>query len=149
MVKGTIFWKFDLDETIRELEQLEGNIILIQRLRDVGWNALDDPERAYACGTITDDDELIICESDFEPIVIDGETVEPEEALELYSVDELEEAGLVQEASAVQVDKYITPYEMSVNFNLGDVAIELLSGDYSFQEVIDAAYDADLLHPNT
>lgn len=145
LVEGTVFYRFDLEETIRELEQLEGNLILIQRLRDVGWDALDDPERAYACGMITRDDELIICESDFEPIIIDGQQVEPEEALESFTISELEDAGLVKDATAAQINKYITVYEMSTNFDLDRVALELLQDDYTFQEIVSAAEDADLI----
>lgn len=144
-MEGTIFWRFDLDETTRELEQLDGNLILIQRLYDVGWNALDDVERAYAAAIITDDDELIICESNFEPILIDGELVEPEEALQQYDVRDLEEAGYVRDATASAVQKFITPYEMSTRFDLGEVVKELIDEDYSFQEIVDDAKDADLI----
>lgn len=145
LVSGTKIWRFQVDETARQLEQLEGNLILIQRLYDVGWNALDDPERAYASAIITDDDELLIVESDFEPVEIFGEVVEPDELLETYSLEELEDAGLVKEATASAVNKYITVYEMSTNFDLDRVALELLQDDYTFQEIVEAAKDADLI----
>ena len=144
-IDSTTFWRFNLEETIRELEQLEGNLILIQRLIDDGWNALDDVERLYASAIITDDDDLIICESNFEPIAVNGEITEPEEALNLFSVEELEDAGYVRDATPSVIQKYITPYEMSTRFDLDRVALELLQDDYTFQEIVDAARDAELI----
>jgi len=144
-VQETIFYRFNLEDTIRDLRRQNANIILIQRLQDVGWNALRDLDVAFISAIIDDDDNLIVCESNYEPIDLNNEEVEPEEMLDRFSVETLDRLGLVQNADSKTVHKYITEYELSDQFDLDNVVLELLNDGHSFQEVVQAARDLDYI----
>ena len=88
-----------------------------------------------------DGDTLYICQTNYDPIMVNGEETNPETAMEDFGPEAL--SDYIQDASDDIVRRYITIYEVT-NFDVDEVATELIQNGYSFRELIDYYNDLDI-----
>lgn len=137
---GTTFYKCTLDQVIEALKKADSNIWLQYVINEYGWDALDFKHNLFGSEII--DDVLYICKTDGYEIQINGEDVEPEFALEDYSVEEL--SAYIDDADDDIITNSITTYELKP-IDLDEVSLRLLESGNSFKDVVKAAYDADII----
>ena len=109
-------------------------------INEYGWDALDFKHNLFGSEII--DDVLYICKTDGYEIQINGEDVEPEFALEDYSVEEL--SAYIDDADDDIITNSITTYELKP-IDLDEVSLRLLELGNSFIDVVKAAQDADII----
>lgn len=136
LVEGTTFYRVTPDQ-IRRYYSDDDNIIVKYLVRNEGLQAFDI-DQIYGSALIGSD--AYICVNDGEPIEVDGEEVDPEDALELFDIEDLQE--YIQDADDEIIRRYLSMYELD-EFDLDSVAIELLSAGYSFVAIAQAAEDLE------
>lgn len=134
---GTIFWKTDLDQIQEALE--DSNPFIRVALSLDGYKAIDFRYNLF--GSYVDGDTLYICQTNYDPIMVNGEETNPETAMEDFGPEAL--SNYIQDASDDIVRRYITIYEVT-NFDVDEVATELIQDGYSFRELIDYYNDLDI-----
>ena len=135
---GTVFYRVTLDEAI-EVARSE-NIILMQRLMDRGWNALDFETHLYGSAVI--DDVLYLCDSDGYEIEVDGEMIDAESALDEYPLESL--SKYIRPADKTVIRRDISTYELGP-FDLDKVCYNLLDNGYNFAKIVSAAVDGNFI----
>ena len=135
---GTRFYRIPLEFAIEVLK--DDNIILINRLSEDGWNALDLKTNFY--GSTVEGDDFYLCDTDGKDIEIQGELIDPESVIDEMGLDAIQ--PYVAEATPEIVHRNISTYELGP-VDMDDVAYKLLEEGYSFQKIVDAAEDASLL----
>ena len=136
---GTIFYSVTEDELKRYYKD-NGNIFTKYLVQEEGFKAFD-LDRMYGSAVIGD--TLYICETDGSFIEVNGEEVEPEFALEDYTIEDLE--PYIQELPEKDIKNKLGNYELA-DFDINDVSTYLIADEgYEFFEVIDALKDLDLL----
>lgn len=135
---GTTYYTASLDDVISAMRSQGGNIWIYASFKKLGWDAIDFAHNLYGSQVI--DNVLYLCITDGHDIDVNGESVNPEEALEDYDVSEL--SAYIQPADADIIRKYITQYEIKTpDFN--NWADDLIS-DYYFTDLVrDAQEFAD------
>ena len=131
---GTIYYKTTVEEIIDTLKDQEANPWLIAAFQNDGYDAIDFKHNLYGSAVL--DDGLYICVTDGHDIEVNGEEVDPEDALEDYSVDEL--SKYIQPATPDIIKRWITPDEIKKPW-LDKWAPELLNSGHSFIELAEAA----------
>lgn len=137
---GTTYYEVDIDDALDAIEKSDGNIWILSVLRSDGWDALDLDNNLFGSRVI--DDKLYICQTDGQDIQVDEELVDPEKALDKYSIEEL--SAYIQPADDDTITKNITGYEISFS-DVEKVAKELLEEGYSFNDIVRDAEDLSLI----
>lgn len=117
----------------------DANIWVTALIDRDGLDALDFHDSLFGSKVIGD--TLYICKTDGSDISVDGENVDPETALDDYSEDEL--SDYIEDADDKTIIKSITEYELNFK-DVEQLAIELLTQNYAFSELYDAANEIDL-----
>lgn len=138
--RGTTFYRCTIDQVIETLENIDANMWLQYVIKEYGWDAIDFKHNLFGSEII--DDVLYICKTDGYEIQINGEDVEPEFALEDYSIEEL--SAYIEDATDDIVRSSITTYELKP-IDLDEVSLRLLELGNSFTDVVKSAQDADLI----
>lgn len=137
---GTKFYKVTIEDVIDALKQSNGNIWVIHMLESEGWDAIDFENNLFGSRVI--DDELFICETDGQDIQVNGRSVDPEKALDIYSISEL--SAYIQPADVNKITSSITGYEIKLS-DVDNVAVELIQSGHSFTDVVKDAEELGLL----
>ena len=133
---GTTFYYTDLDNVREVLRNNDLNIFAQYWLDQYGWEAINLKDNLFGSQII--DDLLYICVTDGSDMIINGEAVDPEFALEEYGVDAC--SAYIEPAPDDIITRYISEYEIDVA-DFEEAAMELLKGGYSFAELYKAAED--------
>lgn len=130
-----IFYKITAD-ALREAYSDDKSNLFIQHMIEKEGMSCIDLKQLYGSDII--DDVLYLCVDRGYDIVINGEEVNPEEALDKYTVEEL--SAYIQEADEETIQWYIN--EAVITFDdPDDIAIELLEAGHSFREVADNFFE--------
>ncbi len=129
---GTTFYAVTLEQIIDTYSKPDNNVWIMQSFIESGWDAIDYDNNLFGSQII--DDVLYICVTDGRDIIIDDENVDPEEALELYDIDDLGE--YIQPASDQVIKKYITEYELNMP-DFDKWAPSMISSKYDFTKLVD------------
>ena len=125
---GTHFYKTNAQEIIDALKEDDANVWLIAAFEQLGLDALDFDHHMW--GSYVDENgNLYICVSDLEPIEVNGEEVDPEEAFEDYSPEEL--SAYIEPATPKIITDRISEIEIKHPYFDGWAA-DLLEGGHSF-----------------
>lgn len=143
---GTTFYKITYDAIVDAYEDY--NIVVWQALKDYGWDAFDISKYLY--GSQMFDDVLYVCDTDGVDIEVDdagdfGDNglLNPEEALAAVGPESLQE--YIKVPSDDEIRKLVTPYDLSDGYDLDEIATQLLAQGYTFNEIVTAAADAQLI----
>lgn len=138
---GTKFYRCTLDNILSALENSkDANIWVVESIRQNGLDALNIESGLFGSKII--DNILYICRTDGKDITIDGESIDPEKALNLASIDQLSE--YIEDADDKFIVKNITEYE--VNFrDIDKLGQALLDQGHGCLELLKAAAEIDLI----
>ena len=144
---GTTFYKITYDAIVDAYEDY--NIVVWQALKNYGWDAFDISKYLY--GSQMFDDVLYVCDTDGVDIEVEdagefGENgmINPEEALAAVGPESLQEYIKVPDDDEIR--KLVTPYDLNEGgLDLDEIATQLLQQGYSFNEIVTAAADAQLI----
>ena len=134
-IAGTVFYKVTPELLNEYMDEPDLNLYVKQELIDRGFAAIDI-KKLYGSAEI--DGDLYICVTDYNDIEVDGNLVDPEEALEEYSVDQLQQ--YIQPATLDILHSNITEYEVDFE-DLVDSTIGLLESGHSLRSVFSAYQD--------
>lgn len=116
---GTRFFKIPIDVLKKAAE--DENILLKTLIDEEGWGAINI-DGMYGSKVIGD--TLYYCETDGEPIQVNGQEVDPEEALEEFQVDDL--SDFIYDPSEDEIKKMISEYDI-MPFDIDAIAEELIT----------------------
>ena len=136
---GTTFYEVT-DEMLQDFYRDDKNIVLTYLVRNEGLDAFDTVETAVGSAMI--DGILYVCVTDGAEIDVNGELVDPEYALDEYSLEEL--SDYIVPADDEVLKRFVSQYELRP-VDLDDIAIELLNAGHSFSTIVQDAADLDLL----
>ena len=125
---GTAFYSVTEDQ-LQNYYDNEENIIIRYLVNEYGFEAFDI-ERLYGSAII--DDVLYICDTNGEEILVGGQSINPEDALENFTLDELSTYVIPADDSIIK--RYLSEYELA-EFDLDDVAYDLIDGTTTFSDV--------------
>lgn len=133
---GTTYYRATLDNVIQTLTRNDANIFLLYLIEEDGFDALDFKSHMFGSAVVEENNEdvIYICVTDGYEIEVDGERIDPEDALENYDPVYLQDH--IQEANDDVIMRNITPYELS-DFDESSVAKGILrTYDVSFKKVV-------------
>ena len=138
---ATTIWEIPLDSVKNFYED---NPFITYLLNESGFGAFDI-DKSFP-GSYVNGDTLYLLDTDYEPIeILDTVIDDPETLLDDYSIEDLDEFGLISDATVEIIRRDLTDYELRP-FDVDDVATELImSGDYAFSEIVKAADKLDYL----
>lgn len=134
--EGTTFYKITLDQ-LKSFYNNEKNIIVRYVIDQYGFEAFD-LEHMY--GSVLDGDTLYLCVTDGYEISVNGESIDPESALEDYSTEDL--SSYIQDGTDEIINRYLSEYEL--NSISADICTELVQDGYDFIIVLEAARKLDM-----
>lgn len=136
---GTTFYTITEDQLLKHYDKAE-NLIVRNVVSDEGFKAFD-LDSMYGSKII--DDTLYLCVTDGMEITVNGNEVDPEFALEDYSISDL--SKYIKEGDDTIINRYVSEYELK-DIDLNKVAIDILDGGaVTFTDVVKYAADLDLL----
>lgn len=137
MGQRTVWYEADLDMVRNALR--EENLILYGAIQTHGFDAIKDIDMNIPGSYIDDvEDRIYICVTDGSQVVVDGEEVDPDEAMEEYGPEALE--GYILPATNQMIVNKLTSYEIN-NYDLDLVAQDLMDESYSFIDIYEAYKD--------
>lgn len=128
---GTTFYSATVDDIIDAYGDVTLNAWIRQAFVDRGLDAIDYDHNLYGSAII--DDVLYICVTDGYDIEVNGEEVDPEEALSEYTPEDL--SDYIKPATAEIIRRNITEYEL-ITPDFESWAIDLLRDGYSFSKLV-------------
>lgn len=137
---GTTFYKVTVADLVNHYK--ESNNIVTSAIIDMYEFDVFDLDRMYGSAII--DDTLYLCVTDNKDIIVDGEAVDPEHALEEYDIEDLED--YIEPATDEVLNRYASYYEFDPSkIDIDEVAAELLNGGHHLTQIIEDMTDIDLL----
>lgn len=131
---GTTFYKTNVEQILDVLKDNDANVWLIAAFQNEGLNALDLEHHLF--GSYEDGENLYICVTDGHEINVNDEEVDPELAMENYSVEQL--SAYIKDATPEVILERITEFEIKPPYFDGWAA-ELLEDGHTFVELMEAA----------
>lgn len=133
---GTTWYRVTSEQFRNFIDDREENVFVKYT---ANTNGLESLNISQMFGSAIYDDELFICVTDGQPIVVGADAnVNPETAFENYTPEELE--AYIEDAKDSELTKYITYREFKqelLDDDQTNAAIEALqSGDYTLEDVI-------------
>lgn len=138
-VIGTVFYEVTEDQLKSYYDESVDNMISKYLVREYGFDAFD-LDRMYGSAVV--DDNLYICVTDGDYIEIDGYEINPEDALQEYSIEDLQ--AFIQPADDEIMKRYVSSYEFKTP-DMDEVALELLTAGHSFYQIVEDANELDLM----
>lgn len=130
---GTVFYHITEDQ-LSACADRSDNAIFQYMVDTYGLDAINTESNLYGSRII--DGDLYLCETDDKYIQVHGERVNPEHALDYFSVDEL--SDYIEEVDDEKLDKLLDGREL-VEFDLDDVAEKMFQEGYSLEDITKAA----------
>lgn len=138
---GTTFYRITEDQ-LKDFYDTNKNVVLRYIVEKLGFNAftIDNMWGSYYDEA---DDTFYYCKTDGKEIIVDGEEVDPEFALEEFGPEDLGE--YIQDGTDTEIKSFFTEYELSDNIDINDIAYDLISDGYDFTQVLEEMNKLDLL----
>lgn len=135
---GTIFYRITEDQ----VEDLDGdNLFIKEAFNMYGFNAFD---LSTLYGSIVEDNVLYLCKTDGQYITVEGEEVDPEEALSQYGVAAC--SSYIQDGTPDIIRRNLSGYELNKEYiDVDEIALSLLQAGHHFREIVEDADDAYVL----
>jgi hypothetical protein len=132
---ATTIWEIPLDSVKNFYED---DPFITYLLNESGFDAFDI-DKSFP-GSYVNGDTLYLLDTDYEPIeILDTVIDDPETLLDEYTIEDLDEFGLISSATVEIIRRNLTDYELKP-FDFDDVATDLiLSDDYTFTELLKSA----------
>lgn len=137
---GTIWYEAEFDQVRDALK--EENLILYGAFLTNGFDCISNLDINLP-GSYVQGDYLYICESDGEPINVNGDEVDPEYAMEEYEPELL--SAYIVPADDKIIKQKLTEYEIT-NYDIDEVAYELFDEGYTFTTIL---ADYEKIQPNS
>lgn len=122
----TRFYPVELDWFIQLLKDNDKNPMLIWLVEQKGFDAFD-LDQLY--GSAVSDDVLYLCDTNGEDILIDGEPVDPETAIENYGIEAIQ--PYISDPDTKYILRYLSPDEVS-EIDLEEAAQALMNQPYKY-----------------
>lgn len=135
---GTAFYAVT-EDLLKQFYNDSENPIMQHLVNTYGFDAFDI-DTLYGSEII--DGVLYVCDTNGSYIDVNGEEVDPESALESFTLDEL--SDYIIDADESIIKRYLTEHELA-GFDLDDVAYDMIHNGYAFSEVAKWADKMDLL----
>lgn len=136
---GTRFYAVSEDQ-LKDAFRTESNNIIRYIINRDGVNAFDLDRALF--GSAVFDDVLYICDTDGKQILVNGKEIDPEDALDTYGVEELED--YIEDADDKIIKRKLTFYELK-HMNLDNLAKEMIENNFGFTELVRNAEELGLL----
>lgn len=127
---GTTFYSVTLDRIIDYYSDSTRNVWIRQAFIERDWDAIDFDNNLFGSQVV--DDVLYICVTNGD-MVVNETHIDPEEALEIYSPDEI--AEYIKPATDDIIKRYITEYEIKMP-DFDNWAITILNDGYDFAKLV-------------
>lgn len=138
--RGTTYYRCSLSEIIDSLSDTDANPWIISELSNYGWDAIDFKHNLFGSRII--DGILYICETNGQDISVNGNNIDPETALNEYSLEDL--SNYITKADDKIISSKITGYEIQFK-DIDTTAIHLIESGISFQDVVQYADELNLI----
>ncbi|MCM1226122.1 MAG: hypothetical protein NC320_01695 [Clostridium sp.] len=135
---GTTYYLVTFDQIQKFFNGEDSNVWIGKSFEELGWAAIDFDNNLFGSQIIGDD--LYICVTDGKDIEVNGDLVNPEEALEICAPDDLSE--YIKSASNGIIQRYITEYEI-VMPDFDNWAADLLEDNISFSRMVSDFHEFD------
>lgn len=129
---GTTYYTITKDALRKAFGDDSENVWLKAAIEADGFDAIDLDKNLFGSKVIGD--TLYLCITDGRDIMVDGIAVDPEEALDEYTPEQL--SDFVAHATDKLIRRYITPYEI-YEPDFDELAVDLLKGGVSFSRLVD------------
>lgn len=129
--KGTTFYLVTFEQIQKYFNNEDTNIWISKAFEELEWDAIDFDNNLFGSQIIGDD--LYICVTDGVDIEVGDELVYPEEALDIYTPDELSE--YIKPATDEVIQKYITEFEL-VTPDFDKWAYDIIANNISFSKMV-------------
>lgn len=133
----TVFYKTTVNDVKKYLKK--ENIWLKMVFDLYEWNCININDML---GSKIIDNVLYICESDFAVFEIDGEDVDPVSMLSDFDIDEIQD--FIEPVTTDILKQRLTHYEFKIK-DINEIAFDLIVSGYDFKEIVEAAYDIEVL----
>ena len=133
---GTSFYEISLDDAISVFRSNNNNAWIYKSLLEYGWDCIDFQHNLFGSKVI--DNTLYLCVTDGQEILVQDDFVDPETALNLYDLSELED--YIESADSDIITYYITEYEIDEP-QFDKWAESLLKSGYTFTKLV-SDYDS-------
>lgn len=131
---STVYYKADLDD-VKKIVKENSNPFVVYSIYEHGF---EDIQIDQMPGSYIDKDTIYICFTNGKSLNINGEEVDPENAIEELGLESV--SAFIQDAPAEIVTHELNPYVFDLD-NLEDCASWLLDKGYSLGEIVDAYND--------
>lgn len=135
---GTIFYRIPLQDVIKYYDNPKRNIWVWKSFVEEGWNCINFDNSLF--GSAVDGSDLYLCVTDGMEIDVDGNAVDPEQALEEYDLDELSDYILPGNDGIIR--RYITDSEIKTP-KFDKWASDLIDDGYDFTSLVEDAMEFD------
>lgn len=129
---GTTYYTITKDALRKAFDGDSENVWLKAAIESDGFGAIDLDKNLFGSKVIGD--TLYLCITDGRDIMVDGIAVDPEEALDEYTPEQL--SDFVAHATDKLIRRYITPYEI-YEPDFDELAVNLLKDGVSFGRLVD------------
>lgn len=136
---GTVFYRVDKD-LLKKLADESDNTIFQFLVKEYSFNAFDFKKNLFGSGIVNN--VLYVCNTDGSDILVNGDEVDPESALEDYNIEELE--GYIQDIDVDDLSKYLTYYELDVP-DMDGLITNMVKDGYAPTQIIRDAKDMGML----
>lgn len=140
---GTTFYIIH-ESDIRNMYSDDANIVFRYAVDLYGFDAFDT-SRFYGSEFISTD-TFVLCVTDGLEIEINSDLVDPESALSEYDIEVLAENGFViEDPDEAIIRRFFSPYELSNDIDIDDIASELLRDGYHLRQIVEDAQELDII----
>ena len=138
-VGSTVFYTITESQLLKHYDA-DDNYIVRYIVSENGFDAFEI-DNMYGSKLIGD--ILYLCVTDGNDIIVNGEEIFPEDALDMYDISAL--SAYIQPGDDDVIDRYVSTYELKP-IDINDVAPDILDqGAVDFTEVVEWAKELDLL----
>lgn len=131
---GTVYYKADLSD-VKKIVDENSSLFVVYSIYEHGF---DDIQIDQMPGSYIDKDTIYICVTDGKDLNINGEEVDPENAIEEVGLESV--SAFIQDAPAEIVTQELDSYVFDLD-NLEDCASWLLDNGYSLGAIVEAYND--------
>lgn len=135
-VLGTSYYKISLEDIIKSIDSNRVNLFLKYAMNMYGLSAIN---LDTLFGSKIIDNTLYLCVTNGQDIEVNGDLVDPENALENYTLEDLD--TYISEASDRCILSHITIYELKLDIfkeegTLSELIINMLESGEKFQNIV-------------
>lgn len=134
--EGTVVFKITYD-MVKEVANRKWSILPATVINH--WGLVFNFDKIWDTFYDIDNDCIYICHTDFMPFTINNETIDPANIFEDYTIDELEEFGIIEDGDDSVVEAYMSEDDIDWdNISFEDVGIAALQDGAALNEVVES-----------